>query len=155
MSLEQVLEYDPAFDEAESEVERGEPWMFREDGAVNPLTIKASSPQCWSTGHTKYGEATFLSGYDRTGKRWSILIGAISLKKPLLEGLVEKWDDDAQGYVVVETLGPVQPGEIVSLKYTGEGENSAGQAYPRFAVSRKPAKAGEAATSSQGGDIPW
>ena len=66
------------FDEAEREVERGEPWLFREPGTPNPLTIEAER---WSTGHTKLGEADFLSGRDRDGKLWSVLVGGVVLKR--------------------------------------------------------------------------
>ena len=44
-------------------------------------------------------------------------------------------------YVVTETLGRVEVGEVVSLKYIGDGETSTGNAYPKFTVSRKPAAA--------------
>ena len=59
---------DTRFDEAEADVDRGTPWMFREPDAPNPLTIEAAE---WSQGMTKLGEAEFLKGVDREGRRWS------------------------------------------------------------------------------------
>src|SRR5262245_4487177 len=124
-----VTHYDDRFDEAEAEVERGEPWPYRDEDAPNPLTVEVIR---LVEGHTRFGSAEFLTGRDRQGKLWSVLVGAISLKKPLLEGLVERWDDEKAAYVVVKTLGRVQAGEVVSIRYDGEGENAAGQSYPRF-----------------------
>ncbi len=48
----------------------------------------------WSTGHTKFGEAEFMNGVDRDGKAWSVLVGSVVLRKRLIEGLVEEWDDE-------------------------------------------------------------
>jgi hypothetical protein len=141
---------DSRFDEAEADVERGEAWRFREDDAPNPLTIRATG---WSTGHTKLGEAEFLAGVDRDGKTWSVLVGSVVLRKRLVEGLVEEWDEEKGAYVVVEELGRVQAGEVVSLKYLGDGESAGGNAYPRFAVSRKPATEKPAAGDDD--DIPF
>ncbi len=31
-----------------------------------------------------------------------------------------------------------QVGEVVSIKYVGDGETSTGNSYPKFSVSRKP-----------------
>ena len=45
---------DERFDEAEADVDYGSPWLFREPGAPNPLTILVTG---WSTGVTKLGEA--------------------------------------------------------------------------------------------------
>lgn len=152
-------ESDSRFDEAEADVERGEPWRYREPDAPNPLTILASG---WSTGHTKLGEAEFLNGVDRYSKAWSVLCGPVVLKKGLSEGLVEAWDDAKGGFVVTETLGRVKPGEVVSIKYLGDGESAEGKPYPRFAISRKPpgSPGGEPSAGSGGGggpddDIPF
>src|SRR6266540_3503283 len=102
-------QHDSRFDEAEADVDRGEPWMFRDPDTPNPLTIKATE---WSTGVTKLGEAEFLQGIDREGKRWSVLVGTAVLQKRLIEGLVEEWDNVTQSFQVVETEGRVQPGEV-------------------------------------------
>jgi hypothetical protein len=67
------------------------------------------------------------------------LVGGVVLKKKLIDGLVEEWDDDQGAFVVVETLGRVTTNEIVSIKYTGD-KQGAKYEYPTFAVSRKPAK---------------
>ncbi len=150
---------DSRFDEAEADVDHGTPWLYREACAVNPLTILATG---WSTGFTKLGEAEFLSGVDRDGKSWSVLVGSVVLSKKLIEGLVEEWSEERGEFVVVETLGRVQPGEVVSLKYLGDVEG-AKYTYPNFRVSRKPAR-GEQATleqpadeekGAQGRDIPY
>jgi hypothetical protein len=127
-------EGDSRFDEAEADVERGEPWRYREPDAPNPLTIEVTG---WSTGRTKLGDAEFLNGADRDGKAWSVLVGSVVLTKRLVEGLVEEWSDEEGAYVVVETLGRVQVGEVVSIKYLGDGESASGNVYPRFTVSRK------------------
>jgi hypothetical protein len=141
---------DPRFDEAEADVERGEAWLYREQDAPNPLTIRVTG---WSNGHTKLGPAEFMNGVDRDGKAWSVLVGSVVLSKRLIDGLVEEWSDEHKGFVVTETLGRVQVGEVVSLKYLGDGENAQGKAYPRFTVSRKPATG----SSQEAGDddIPY
>jgi len=125
---------DNRFDEAEADVDHGTPWLFREPDAPNPLTIEATE---WSTGVTKLGEAEFLQGVDRDGKKWSILVGSVVLTKRLIEGLVEEWDDDKGEFAVVETLGRVQPGEVISIMYVGDREG-AQFTYPDFRISRKP-----------------
>jgi hypothetical protein len=122
------------FDEAEADVDRGDPWLFREPDAPNPLTIEATG---WATGHTKLGEAEFLLGVDRDGRKWSILVGSVVLTKRLIEGTIEQYDAERGEFVVVKTLGRVQPGEIVSIKYVGDVEG-AKYTYPNFRVSRKP-----------------
>jgi hypothetical protein len=126
---------DDRFAAAEAEVDRGEPWRFREPEAPNPLTIEALD---WSTGMTKFGQAEFLGGVDANGKRWSVLVGGVVLNKRLVEGTIEDWDDESGGFVVTQTLGRVQPGEVVSIKYTGDVEGPNGP-YPNFRVVRKPA----------------
>ena len=130
-----MTQEDQRFDEAEAEVDRGEPWRFRDPNAPNPLTILVTK---WSTGITKLGEAEFLNGIDRYGKRWSVLVGGAVLTKRLIEGLVEEWNDERKAFVVVKTEGRVQPGEVVSMKYLGDREG-AQYPYPDFSVSRKPA----------------
>ncbi len=110
------MENTSKFDEAEADVDHGHSWRFREADVPNPVTIEATH---WSTGVTKLGEAEWLNGVDRDGKQWSILVGGTVLKKKLLEGLVEEWNDDRQEFVVVETLGRVQPGGVVSIKFLG------------------------------------
>jgi hypothetical protein len=138
------------FDEAEADVDRGTPWMFREQDAPNPLTIVATG---WSTGHTKLGEAEFLAGTDRDGKKWSVLVGSVVLTKGLIEGIVEEWDNELDKFVVVETLGRVQDGEVVSIKYLGDRQGATYE-YPDFKISRKPAAVGPAAGEA-GDDIPY
>lgn len=147
-----AYEDDSRFDEAESDVDRGEPWLYREDGAPNPLTIRVTG---WSTGHTKLGDAEFMAGIDRNGKAWSVLVGSVVLTKRLIDGLVEKWSDELNGFVIAETLGRVQVGEVVSLKYLGDGENAQGKAYPRFMVSRKPPAEAAGGAATTGDDIPF
>jgi hypothetical protein len=142
---------DPRFDEAESDVDYGSSWLFREPGAVNPLTILATG---WSTGTTKLGEAEFLQGVDREGKKWSVLVGSVVLGKRLIDGLVEEWDDALQKFVVVETLGRVQPGEVVSIRYVGDREGDKFP-YPDFKVSRKPAAAATTGGAGMSHDIPY
>jgi hypothetical protein len=125
---------DRRFDEAEADVNYGTPWLFREPDAPNPLTIEATD---WSTGVTKLGEAEFLQGLDREGKKWSVLVGTAVLQKRLIEGLVEEWDNDKREFVVVANEGRVQRGEIVSIKYLGDREG-ARYIYPDFRISRRP-----------------
>ena len=125
---------DNRFAAAEADVDRGEPWRFRDPDAPNPLTIEATE---WSKGVTKLGEAEFLNGVDRNGKRWSVLVGCVVLKKRLIDGLVEEWDPDRNDFVTVETLGRVEPGEVVSMKFLGDREG-AQYSYPDFKVARRP-----------------
>jgi hypothetical protein len=69
---------DDRFDEAEADVDHGKPWYYREPDAPNPLTILVTG---WSTGMTKLGEAEFLQGVDRDGKKWSVLVGSVVLTR--------------------------------------------------------------------------
>lgn len=143
------------FDAAEAEIDRGEPWRFREDGAPNPLTIEATG---WSTGHTKHGEAEFLNGIDRDGKSWSILVGSTVLRRRLIDGEVSQWDDARGAYVVTSSQGRVQPGEVVSIKYLGDREGSQGKPYADFAIARKPVVSEQEPTDDADGrdaDIPF
>ena len=125
---------DSRFDEAEADVDYGSPWCFRQPDMPNPITLQVTESR---TGVTKLGEAEFMAGVDRSGKLWSILVGSVVLTKRLIDGLVEEWDDAKADFVVVETLGRVQPGEVVSIKYLGDVEGSR-FTYPNFRVSRKP-----------------
>ena len=151
-------EHDARFDEAEAEADHGSPWLYRESDAPNPLTIEVTE---WSEGVTKLGPAEFMQGIDRAGKRWSVLVGSVVLSKKLIEGLVEEWSEERGEFVVTETLGRVQPGEVVSMKYLGDVEG-AKYTYPNFRVSRKPAaqpaKLEEPIAEengTQGDDIPY
>jgi hypothetical protein len=141
---------DNRFDEAEADVDHGAPWLFRDAETPNPLTIEATG---WSTGNTKLGEAEFLQGVDRDGKRWSVLVGSAILKKRLIEGRVEEWSDEEKAFVLVETEGKVQVGEVVSIKYLGDREGEK-YVYPDFRVSRRPPREGVAprAAAESGGD---
>jgi hypothetical protein len=155
-----VPQPDDRFDEAEADVDHGTAWRYREPDAPNPLTILATG---WSTGVTKLGEAQFLNGTDRDGNAWSVLVGSVVLTKRLVEGTVEEWDNNRNEFVVVDTLGRVQPGEVVSIKYLGDVEG-AKYTYPNFKVSRKPPGAATspaptaedfASSSSADDDIPF
>ncbi|HZQ64231.1 MAG TPA: hypothetical protein VFA66_03270 [Gaiellaceae bacterium] len=137
---------DSRFDEAEADVDHGTAWRYREPDAPNPLTILVTG---WSTGVTKLGEAEFLNGIDRDGRKWSVLVGSVVLTKRLIEGTVEEWNGVKNEFVVTRTLGRVQAGEVVSIKYVGD-VNGARYAYPNFKVSRKPRTAG-----SSSGDHSW
>ena len=84
----------------------------------------------------------------------SILVGSVVLTKRLIEGTIEEWDTDKGEFVVVERLGRVKPGEVVSLKYVGDVEG-ARFTYPNFKVSRKPSTAIDEKPSGIDGDIPY
>jgi len=56
----------------------------------------------------------------------------------VFDGLGEKWDNETQSFQVVKTLGRVQPGEYVSIKYTGDRQGEKYE-YPVFEVVRRPA----------------
>lgn len=129
-------EADSRFDEAEGDVDYGSPWLYREPDTPNPITLEVVE---WFEGVTKLGPAEFMQGIDRNGKRWSVLVGSVVLTKRLIEGLEEEWSDEEQDFVVVKTLGRVQIGEVVSIKYLGDVEG-ARYTYPNFRVSRKPAR---------------
>lgn len=134
--------YDPRFDEAEAEVDYGTPWRYKGDGSEdcpNPLTVIVTG---WSTGVTSLGEAEFMTGNDREGKKWSVLVGNTQLKKELIEGIVEKWDDDSSSFLQVDVLGRVAEGDVVSIKYKEDKEtkpDAEGKkyTYPVFQISRK------------------
>ncbi len=140
-------EHDARFDEAEADVDYGAPWLYREPGTPNPLTIQVVE---WHEGVTKLGPAEWMQGLDRDGKRWSVLVGSVVLTKRLIEGLVEEWSEENDEFVVVETLGRVQPGEVVSMKYLGDVEG-AKYTYPNFRVSRKQARQEEVVPPSMPG----
>lgn len=138
---------DSRFDAAESDVDRGTPWRFREPGTPNPITLEVTE---WSTGVTKLGDAEFMHGVDRDGKRWFVLVGSVVLKKHLIDGLVEEWDDGRKAFVETARLGRVQPGEVVAIMYLGDREG-AKYDYPDFRVSRKPRPPAE---STEGAGTP-
>jgi hypothetical protein len=145
---------DTRFDEAEADVDHGDPWLFREPDAPNPLTFEATG---WATGMTKLGEAEFLKGTDREGKKWSVLVGSVVLSKRLIEGLVEEWDDEKLAFITFATEGRVVPGEVVSIKYLGDREGTKYD-YPNFRVIRKPPLGNRDGSESKGGgdsDIPF
>ena len=126
---------DPRFDEAEADVDRGTPWRFREPDIPNPLTIQVTE---WSTGVTKLGEAEFMNGVDRDGKRWSILVGCVVLRKLLIDGLIEEWGDDRGAFVETRGSAASSPARSSSIKYLGDREGVQYN-YPDFRVSRKSA----------------
>jgi hypothetical protein len=130
---------DSRFDAAEAELDRGEPWRYREDNAPNPLTIEVEG---WVNGHTKHGDAEFLVGADRDGNKWSVLVGPTVLRRRLIDGEVSEWDDERETYVVVDMQGRVQAGDVVSMKYLGDRDNGSGGSYANFDVVRKPAANG-------------
>jgi hypothetical protein len=129
------LSHDSRFDDAEGEVDYGTPWKFRDADAPNPLTIRVTG---WGTGLTRLGQAEFLRGDDRDGKSWSVLVGCVVLKKRLIEGLVEEWNEDENRFALVRTEGRAQVGEVASMKFLGDREGAEGFDYPDFRVSRKP-----------------
>jgi hypothetical protein len=145
------LQSDPRFDEAEAETRRGRVWNFRDETAPNPLTILAKG---WNTGHTRLGEAEFLTGSDRTGELWTILVGSIVLKKRLIDGEVTEWDDEGQTFRTTGREGRVQAGEVVSLRYKGDRESGSGMTYPDFEVVRKPATGSTAPSTPVSYDEP-
>jgi hypothetical protein len=126
---------DPRFDQAEADVDYGKSWRFRDEGMPNPLTIEVTG---WSLdAKMPNGDLVdFVRGVDRDGEAWSILVGGMVLKQHLIEGRVEEWDEEKQGFVTAATLGRVQPGDVVSLKYTGEKRAASGNDYPTFRISR-------------------
>jgi hypothetical protein len=130
-----VSDYDSRFDDAEAEVDRGESWRFREEGVPNPLTLKVTG---WSSGHTRHGEAEFLIGTDRAGKKWSVLVGATVLRRRLIDGEVSEWDEERQAFVVVRVDGRAAVGDVVSIMYLGDRDTGDGATYAAFDVVRKP-----------------
>lgn len=127
---------DDRFADAAAEVDRGEPWRYREEGAPNPLVIEVTG---WSNGHTQHGSAEFLLGADRDGRKWSVLVGSTVLRRRLIDGEVSEWNDERGCYVVTNIEGRVQPGEIVALKYKGDRQGTSGAEYADFHVVRKSA----------------
>lgn len=138
------------FDEALAEIERGEAWRFREPGAPNPLVIECVG---WESGHTRLGDADFLIGVDREGKKWSVLVGGVVMRKRLIDGIVETYDHTTGKFEVVRTEGRVVPGEIVGLKYLGD-RDGAQYAYPNFTITRRPPEPANA-EGGEHDDIPF
>jgi hypothetical protein len=148
-----VSTYDKRFDEAELDVDRGSPWMFKEEGAPNPLTIEVEE---WVEITTTYGAADLMIGRDRDRKRWSVLVGekATILRKKLIDGIVEEFDEKQNAFVQTAVLGKVEPGEVVSIKFKGTREGTQGP-YNNFEISRKPAlPADEQDAAAEVGDQP-
>jgi hypothetical protein len=133
-----VTAYDARFDEAEAEVDRGEPWKPKENSDhPNPLTIIADR---WVTfTHEKFGEGELLVGRDRNNMLWSILVSSTVLKNALIDGVFKEFDPEQNAMVEKERLGKVQEGEVVSIKYLGKKEGGAYGEYDNFNVVRKAA----------------
>ena len=139
---------DSLFDQAESQVEYGKSWRFREDGMPNPLTIQVTG---WSldVAMPNGDLVDFVRGTDRNGEAWSILVGGAVLKQHLVEGRVESWNYEKQAFELTATLGRVQPGEVISLKYEGDKRSKAGYDYPTFRFSRVGEPNGQPLTADQ------
>jgi hypothetical protein len=82
-----------------------------------------------------------------------VLVGSVVLTKRLIDGTIEAWDAEKNEFGVVETLGRVRPGEVVSIKYLGDREG-ARYNYPDFKVIRKPAVTGGAVHDEPEADEP-
>jgi hypothetical protein len=153
----------------EDEQDRGVPWIYPRDPAEpmaddmpNPLVVRANG---LTTGVVKGEEVTFLNGVDTAGKKWSRLLGAKALKDVLIDGVQSEWDDDRQAFVETGRIGPVQPGELVSILFKGWREVASGinkgKLYPDLKVQRRSGSAPkpEATDEPEGGaaddDIPW
>src|SRR5918992_660876 len=133
-------------DNLADEFERGKPWNPRKNpDDPNPLYAEAIK---WTRGTTAHGEADFLSVRDDDGELWSILVGTYKLRKDLLEGEISEWDENRGVYVVTDTIGPVQPGELLAIEYRGEREftNKDGRRVtsPDYRTLRKPPVVNEA-----------
>ena len=128
------------------EFERGKPWNPRKSSdGPNPLY---GEPVKWTRGTTAQGDADFLTVRDDEGELWSILVGTYKLRKQLLEGEISEWDESRNAYAVTDTIGPVQPGELVAIEYRGEREftNNEGRRVtsPDYRTLRKPGGNGPA-----------
>lgn len=131
------------------EFERGKPWNPRKNpDDPNPLYGEVVK---WSRGTTAHGEADFLPVRDDEDELWSILVGTFKLRKDLLEGEICEWDESRDTYAVIDTIGPVQPGELLAIQFRGEREftNNEGRRVtnPDYRTLRKRSEA--ATTSAQ------
>jgi len=138
-----------------AEFERGKQWNPRKNpDDPNPLYGVAVK---WSKGATAHGEADFLTIRDDDDVLWSILVGTYKLKKALLEGEISEWDDEQKVFVVTDTVGPVQPGELLAIEHKGEREftNKEGRRVtsPDYRTLRKPPQAGTTGSGGGGGQI--
>jgi hypothetical protein len=114
---------DAGLEDLEESANRGEPWKYPtkpteewDPGMPNPLVIRVAG---LSTGVVNGDELTFVNGHDKTGKKWSRTVGSKVLRAVLLDGIISEWDDDRQAYVEVRRVGPVRPGERVSILFRG------------------------------------
>jgi hypothetical protein len=117
-------------------VKDGDPW---DPGMPNPLVVRVTGI---SDGTNKRGEPlTFLHGFDTAGERWSRILGTRALREELVEGVQKEWNDELKSYVETGRIGPVQPGDLVSILYRGHrkvmnGPNR-GESYPDLKIARR------------------
>lgn len=155
--------HDDELEQFEREQERGEPWLWpKEPGEKmaeempNPLVTRAVVLR--EDVPLRGGDTVcFYHGRDKTGKLWSILIGPKTLYDSLVLGIEKDWREDTQEFVETGRVGPVQPGELVSVLYSGHREVASGpnrgRWYPAMKVKRLPAP--NAAPEAPDDDIPF
>src|SRR5262245_5207523 len=114
---------DHGLEELEEKASRGEPWKYPtkpheewDPAMPNPLVIRVTGI---SNGVSNGDELTFLNGVDKTGKKWSRIIGSRVLRDVLLDGIITEWSDDKQAYVETARVGQVRAGERVSIRWKG------------------------------------
>jgi hypothetical protein len=122
----------------EQKLDRGEIWRYDEpmpDGMPNPLVTVSLG---LSDGIINGEPVKFYKGLDRSRKKWSRLLGAQILKDRLIDGIEAEWNEDQGRFVETRRVGPVQPGELVAILFTGFRLNPKGQKYPSFKIERTP-----------------
>ena len=158
---------DPELEALEEALDRGEPWKYPtkpgepiDPAMPNPLVIRVTA---LTTGTVNGEEAQFLNGVDSRGKKWSRLLGSIPLRKPLIEGAIEKWDDDQQAFVETARVGAVRAGERVAIKFRGfrtlKSGPQKGKEVPDLKVDRpdalNPSEGDGGSRPSDDDDIPF
>ncbi len=146
-----VMSYDSRFDEAVDELDSWRQWRPKtEEGSPNPLVIIVDD---WRLDvQSDYGPFDILRGTDKHGSKWSVNAASNILKKSLVDGIVEEWDDTTKSFAVTETLGRVKPGELVAISYEGEGQGAKFN-YSKYKIVRKPAAPADGSAAPTG-DMP-
>ena len=114
---EDARTYDAELEAYEESLDHGTPWKYptKPDEEMDPAMPNPSVTRAvgLSTGKVNGEELTFYTGLDKSGKKWSRIVGTKSLKDALIDGIISEWDDERQAFVEVARVGPVREGDRV------------------------------------------